>query len=125
MPRDPLDGQPEPELQTVLDALDDEGCRDIVQGLEDAMSAKEVSQRCDIPLTTTYRKLELLESATLVYERTEIRPDGHHTSRYRTDFHEVRVGLDDDREFTVAVSRPSRTADERLADLWSEVRRET
>lgn len=125
MPRDPLDGQPEPELQTVLDALDDEGCRDIVQGLEDAMSAKEVSQRCDIPLTTTYRKLELLESATLVYERTEIRPDGHHTSRYRTDFDEVRVGLDDDREFTVAVSRPSRTADERLADLWSEVRRET
>lgn len=125
MPRDPLDGQPNPELQTVLDALDDEGCRDIVRGLEDAMSAKKVSQRCDIPLTTTYRKLDLLESATLVYERTEIRPDGHHTSRYRTDFDEVRVGLDDDREFTVAVSRPSRTADERLAELWSEVRRET
>lgn len=113
-----------PDLQVVLDALDDSGCRKIVQSLTEPMSAKEVSNRCDIPLTTTYRKLELLETASLVDEQTEIRSDGHHTNRYRNDFEELRVRLDDGREFSVSVTRPSRSADERLADLWTEVRRE-
>lgn len=113
-----------PDLQVVLDALEDSGCRKIVRSLTEPMSAKEVSNRCDIPLTTTYRKLELLETASLVDEQTEIRSDGHHTNRYRNDFEELRVRLDDGREFSVSVTRPSRSADERLADLWTEVRRE-
>lgn len=125
MVRDPFGDVAAPDLQTVLDALDDPGCRDIVKALEGAMSAKEVSDRCDIPLTTTYRKLDLLGDALLVEERTEIRPDGHHTMRYRNDFEEVCVALDDDREFRVSISRPARTADERLAHLWTQVRRET
>lgn len=114
-----------PELQAVLDALEDGGCREIVRSLEAPMSAKEVAERCDIPLTTTYRKLERLETASLVDERTEIRMDGHHTSQYLTDFEAVRVALDDAREFEVTVTRPARTADARLADMWSAVRRET
>lgn len=124
MAREAFGGRPDPELQTVLDALHDEGCRKIVRALEESLSAKEVSNRCDIPLTTTYRKLELLESATLVQEQTELRADGHHTMRYRTDFEEVRVGLDDRRSFTVGLSRPSPAPEDRLADMWSAVRRE-
>ena len=125
MVREPLSARSGPDLQVVLDALDDQGCRHIVKCLEEPLSAKEVAERCDIPLTTTYRKLELLENATLVQEQTEIRSDGHHTMRYRNDFEELRVRLDDGREFTISVTRPSRTADERLADLWTEVRRGT
>lgn len=125
MVREPHDRPADPDLQIVLDALDDRGCRAIIRTLDESLSAKEVSKRCDIPLTTTYRKLELLESATLVYEQTEIRPDGHHTMRYRTDFEEVRVGLDDGREFTVGVTRPGPAPEDRLADMWSAVRRET
>ena len=124
MVREPPDRPADPNLQAVLDALDDEDCRNIVRALEEAMSAKEVSEQCDIPLTTTYRKLERLESATLVQEQTEIRSDGHHTMRYRTDFQEVRVGLNDRREFTVGISRPSASPEDRLADMWSAVRRE-
>lgn len=125
MARDGFSRAAAPDLQVVLDALDDPGCREIVKELEEPMNAKEVSERCDIPLTTTYRKLELLGSATLVDEEMEIRADGHHTTCYRNDFEELRVALDDRREFEVAITRPSRTPDERLADLWSEVRRET
>lgn len=125
MARNPPRGDDGPALQTVLDALDDGGCREIVRALAAPLSAKEVAERCDIPLTTTYRKLDLLESASLVDERTEIRTDGHHTSRYRTAFEEVRVALDESREFGVAVNRPTESADARLAEMWSAVRRET
>lgn len=125
MVRDPLARTATLDLQAVLDALDDPGCRQIVRALEHPLSAKEVSAHCDIPLTTTYRKLELLESASLVEEQTEIRPDGHHTKRYQTDFEVLRVALNERREFDVSVQRPARTADQRLASMWSEVRQET
>lgn len=125
MARDPLGRAATPDLQVVLDALDDPGCREIVRALDRPMSAKEVSEACDIPMTTTYRKLELLESASLVEEQTEIRPDGHHTKRYETDFEVLQVALNERREFDVSVTRPARTADERLASMWSAVRQET
>ncbi len=78
-----------------------------------------------MPLSTTYRKLELLSNASLVDERTKIRPGGHHTTQYALDFEAVRIALDDDREFEVTIDRPPRAPDEQLAKLWSEVRRST
>lgn len=124
MVRDPH-ARDAPDLQDVLDALDDPTCRDIIRHLEEPMTASEISERCDVPLSTTYRKLDLLSDASLLEELTEIRRDGQHTSRYAIAFEEVRVALDEDREFGVAVKRLERAPDERLAELWSEVRRET
>ena len=72
-----------------------------------------------------YHKLDLLSDASLVEERIEIRPDGRHTTQYVLNFDEVRVSLDDDRSIDVAIKRRSRAPEERLSDLWSEVRRET
>lgn len=89
------------------------------------MTASELSEVCDIPLSTTYRKLELLTEASLLEELTEIRMDGHHTTRYRPAFDVVEIALDDEREFEVSIDRPVRTADERLERLWTEVRKET
>jgi DNA-binding transcriptional ArsR family regulator len=125
MVRDPFAGEDAPDLQTVLDALDDPDCRAIVQVLEEPMTADEISERSDVPLSTTYRKLDMLTDAALLEEGTEIRPDGQHASRYTVAFEEVVIGLADDRDFEVDVARRPRTADERLADLWSEVRKET
>ena len=125
MVRDPFGGESAPDLRVVLDALDDEDCRTIVSHLEHPMTASEISETTGIPLSTTYRKLDLLADASLVDTRTEIREDGHHTTRYVLDFAAVRIGLADGRELEVAVERPARTADERLARLWSEVRKET
>jgi len=123
MARDPL-GEDGPELRTVLDALDDADCRTIIRRLEGPMTASEVSTECEIPMSTTYRKLDLLSDASLVAERTAIRPDGHHATEYRIDFERVSV-LREGSELDVAVERPERSADERLADIWEEVRRET
>ncbi|WP_227132898.1 transcriptional regulator [Halorubellus salinus] len=125
MVRDPFVDDAEPDLQSVLDALDDPNCRKIVQAMSGAMTANEVSDATDIPLSTTYRKLDLLTEASILDERTEIRSDGHHTTKYVLAFESVEIGLTEDREFAVDISRPAQSADEQLAQLWNEVRKET
>ena len=125
MVRDPFADDDTPDLQAVLDALDDPDCRAIVRALEEPMTADEIAEAADVPLSTTYRKLDLLTEASLLREGMEIRPDGQHASQYEVDFEEVVVQLSEDREFEVGISRVPRTADERLQDLWSEVRKET
>jgi len=125
MVRDPFAGDESPGLQEVLDALDDPDCRAIVEVLDEPMTADRISEAADVPLSTTYRKLDLLTEASLLEEGVEIRPDGQHASRYSIAFEEVVIALSEQREFEVDITRRPRTADERLANLWSEVRKET
>lgn len=125
MVRDPATVEKAPDLQVLLDALDDSDCRAIVTHLDEPMTASEISDATEIPLSTVYRKLDSLTEASLLTELTEVRSDGHHTTRYDLDFEEVSLSLTEDNEFDVSVSRPSRSAEEQLADMWSEVRKET
>jgi predicted transcriptional regulator len=124
MARDRSDEEPD-ELQSVLDALDDADARMIIRGLEEPMTASEISESCEIPLSTTYRKLDLLTDASLLTEGTAIRADGHHATTYEVSFDAVRVLLTEDRDFEVEIEGAGRAPDERLADIWSKVRRET
>lgn len=132
MVRDPSRDPEPPSVDEVLDALADDAARRIVAALTEPKTASELSEECDIPLSTTYRKLEKLTDASLLSESTDIRRDGQHTTRYSVSFDAVTVSVDDGgeddadrREFGVEFSRPERTRDERLADLWSELREET
>ena len=125
MVRDPAAEEETPELTTVLDALDDEDCRRIVGALSEPMTANEISEASGVPLSTTYRKLELLTDSSLLYEGVEVRSDGQHASRYAIDFEEVVIALDEAREFDVDIAHRARSPDQRLENLWSEVRKET
>jgi DNA-binding transcriptional ArsR family regulator len=125
MVRDPFAEEETPALEAVLDALDDEDCRAIVSALDEPMTASEIADASDIPLSTTYRKIDLLQEAALLYEGTEIRPDGQHASTYEVDFEEVVIALTEERDFETEIARRPRTPDERLESLWSEVRKET
>jgi DNA-binding transcriptional ArsR family regulator len=125
MVRGPFADDEAPDLQEVLDALDDPDCRAIVSALEEPMTASEISEESDIPLSTTYRKLDRLEEAQLLFEGTEIRPDGQHASIYEVDFEEVVIALTEERDFETEIARQPRTPDQRLESLWSEVRKET
>jgi DNA-binding IclR family transcriptional regulator len=125
MVRDPASVEETPDLQVLLDALDDSDCRAIVTRIDEPKTASEISDATDIPLSTVYRKLDALTEASLLSELTEVRSDGHHTTRYDLDFEEVSLSLTEDNEFEVTVSRPSQSAEERLADMWTEVRKET
>jgi DNA-binding transcriptional ArsR family regulator len=124
MVRDPFASET-PDLQDVLDALEDPDCRAIVEALEEPTTASELSESCDVPLSTCYRKLELLTEASLLEEQVEIRADGQHTTRYAIAFDEVRIALDEDRSIEVAIKRRAEAPEERLSSLWSEVRKET
>lgn len=135
MVRDPSREEDPPSVDDVLDALADDAARRIVTALTEPKTASDLSEECDIPLSTTYRKLEKLTDASLLRESTDIRRDGQHTTRYSVSFDSVTVSIngagdadgeaDGRRELTVEFSRPERTRDERLADLWSELREET
>ena len=122
---DPLAREDSPELQDVLDVLDDPDCRNIVKSLDEPSTASEISDCCDIPQSTTYRKLEQLTEASILTQQTALRTDGHHTSRYVLAFEEVKIMLDERQRFEISITRPPQSAEEQLASMWSEVRKET
>ncbi|UHH13236.1 helix-turn-helix domain-containing protein [Halobacterium litoreum] len=123
--RAPFDSDDAPELQDVLDALDDEGCRSIIEALDEPMTAKDIADESGVPLSTTYRKLDLLTDAALLEERAVLQPDGHHTTKYEVAFEEVVIQLGEDRRLDVGIARPPSSTDERLETLWAEVSKET
>lgn len=90
--------------EVLLEALDDEACRAILSATGDTpLSASELSEACDLPLSTTYRKLDMLTDAGLLSEGIRIRRSGKHASEYRRAVDEVRiaVGTDSGIELTV------------------------
>lgn len=123
MVRDPLVEDDAPEVETVLGALHDEDCRIVLAELTEPQTARALLERCEIPRSTLYRKLDLLVEATLVQEGTEIREDGSHANRYELDFEEIIVSRNEEGELETEIERPARRADERLAEMWSEVRK--
>lgn len=103
---DPTVVESEPAVQAHLDALQDAECRAILEATGDgALSANEVAEACDLPLSTTYRKLDLLADAGLVDERTRVRRSGRHVSEYVRHVEDVVVSLDGDGGTRLRVSR--------------------
>lgn len=125
MVRDPYAIEEPPEPSAVLVALSDEDSRTILRTLIEPMTAQELQDECDIPESTLYRKLDMLTSTDLLSQQTRIRRDGHHANEYAVAFSAITVTRDSDSgELAVDLVAPARTADERLAELWTEVGRE-
>ncbi|MEF8856503.1 MAG: ArsR family transcriptional regulator, partial [Haloplanus sp.] len=57
---------------------------------------------CDLPLSTTYRKLDELTEAGLLAERTRLCPDGKHASEYVRVVEEVLVDAGAGFELTIS-----------------------
>ncbi|SDJ68789.1 Helix-turn-helix domain-containing protein [Halovenus aranensis] len=125
MGRSPLEDTAQPDLEPVLEGLYDEDCRTILTNLTEPMTANEIAETTDIPLSTTYRKLDVLTAAGLVAEGVEMRADGQHVSQYALSFDSVSIELSEEGEFVVELDEDPQSADERLATLWSAVREET
>jgi len=87
-----LRGEPAPSPGRVLEALEDEDCRCLLQATSaEPMTAKALAGACDLPLSTTYRKIALLQEAALVEERTRISTDGRHAGEFVPAFDRVAV----------------------------------
>lgn len=104
----------------VFGLLDDEYARSIIAALSTRpMTAETLSDRCEMSLTTAYRRLNTLESCGFVTSETVVDPDGHHTTRYDLAFESLEVAVTDG-EFHVSLSTGSTTTEyvDTFTDLW-------
>jgi DNA-binding transcriptional ArsR family regulator len=81
-------------MDVLFDVLDDEGSRDILEATAGtALSASEIADACDLPLSTTYRKLDPLTEAGLLTKRLRISRSGKHTAEYERAVDDVTVSV--------------------------------
>ena len=112
------------DLQSVLETVADPDCRAILAELDEARSASEITERCDLPQTSVYRKLEALSGSDLIREQTKMRADGHHVTLYERDITGLLVILNEDDEFAYEFVEESTSPDQRLATFWSRISEE-
>ncbi|AHG01507.1 hypothetical protein HALLA_03700 (plasmid) [Halostagnicola larsenii XH-48] len=83
------------DAQAVLGALNDADCRTILEATHDEpLTATELSERCAIPSSTTYRKVEELAEVGLLEDRIRINTSSKHATEYRRRFDAVAVSVD-------------------------------
>lgn len=100
----------ESAVQSYFEALEDADCRAILDATSsESLSASEISEQLDLPLSTTYRKLELLTDAELLDESVRIRQSGKHTSEYARGVGEVTVSIEADRGVVLRVTEHERS----------------
>lgn len=89
-----IDG--ESEITDLLDALDDADCRAVLEVTgEEPLSAKDIVDRCDIPSSTAYRKIDRLVEVGLLREGIRIRSSGKHASEYSRSIDHLELSIDD------------------------------
>lgn len=99
------------DVRCVLEALHDDDCRAILRSVSDRpKTATELSNECDIPLSTIYRKLDVLTRSCLLKEGTRVQTGGKHAMQYELHVVDVHVSITDDGHVDVAVP----TADARF-----------
>ena len=83
-------------------------------------SAKELSEECDVALSTIYRRVEDMLESDLLVERTRIESDGSHHSVYEANVDHLDVDVDDGAiEVSVHVRED---AAQRFSRIWSDIR---
>jgi predicted transcriptional regulator len=117
-------GRPdETDPDEVFELLGDEYVRDILAATSrEPLSAKELSDRCDMSVSTVYRRAEALIEQGLLAERTHIDSDGHHRSEYEAAVDHLDVDLSDG-ALVVELQR-SEDAVDRFTRVWEDIRRD-
>jgi len=85
------------DIEQLLGTLEDPDCRAIIEETSSgAYSAGELSERCDLPLSTAYRKLDTLTEVGLLHERVRLSHSGQHTSEYTLKVEQIALSVDDE-----------------------------
>lgn len=96
----------DPTTQRVLRAVD-----------SDALSAKELADRCDVSGPTMYRKVNTMQEFDLLDERTEIDRDGNHFTVYESNVDTVQITIDPS-EGTTDIDVTYRSTTDQFVHLW-------
>lgn len=84
------------------------------------LSAKELSEVCDVAQSTIYRRVEDMVSHDLLVERTQLDSDGTRYSVYEAKVERLTVEISDG---TIDVNTNVRKdAAERFSRIWSDIR---
>lgn len=82
-------------VRDVLDAFDDEDCRAILAATAgESLTVSEITDVCDLPQSTAYRKVDTLVDAGLLAESLRIRRSGHHVRTYACGIEDVTLSVD-------------------------------
>jgi predicted transcriptional regulator len=88
--------------QAFLRAVGDEDCTEILGAVqEEAKTVPELSEDCDVPLSTAYRKVSRLQEAGLVVQKNRIQRNCKPKTVYERSFEAAVVQLDKDGAFDV------------------------
>jgi len=83
------------DIESLLGALEDTDCRAIIEATSDeARSAGELSEACDLPLSTTYRKLDQLTDVGVLEEEVRISKSGQHENEYSLRVDRISLSVD-------------------------------
>lgn len=92
----------EAELSILLGALEDADCRAIIKATsEEARSASELCELCDLSSSTAYRKVDELTHVGLLEESVRLRQSGTHTSEYCLAISDLEIDLQGGLELTM------------------------
>ena len=105
----------------LLALLGEERVRQILAATSrDPLSAKELSEECDVALSTIYRRVEDMVANDLLVEQTQIETDGSHHSVYEANVDHVDVDIEDG---TIDIKMDIREdAAQRFSRIWSDIR---
>ncbi|GAB3700049.1 ArsR/SmtB family transcription factor [Halorubrum trueperi] len=105
----------------LLDLLGEERVRQILAATSrDPLSAKELSEECDVALSTIYRRVEDMVANDLLVEQTQIETDGSHHSVYEANVDHIDVDIEDG---TIDIKMDVREdAAQRFSRIWTDIR---
>jgi DNA-binding transcriptional ArsR family regulator len=105
------------DVETIGEVLSNPTTRTILRATsQEPMSARALSETCEVSQPTIYRKVETLRACGLLEEDTHLDPDGgHHRTVYQTDLERLIVLLEAG-EFDLRIDRRADVAD-RFTDL--------
>lgn len=107
-------------IEDILDTIGDKHARHVLAAIsEDARSAKELAEECDLSLPTVYRRIEMLQEYDLVTDRTLVADDGNHYKVFESNFESTVISLEDD-EYKVRIYREGNLPD-RFSQLWDDL----
>ncbi len=91
--------------EDVLTVLADPTCREMLGVMSDeSLTAAELAEATEIPLSTVYRKLDQLIDTRLVASTYRVGADGKHPRQYTCNFDRILVRLAEEKDRTLDVT---------------------
>lgn len=81
----------------VFEVLANSGCREVLSAVgEDTLTAAELSERVDAPMSSIYRHLDALTETGFLEESVRINPHGRNQNQYARNVADISVSFADD-----------------------------